>query len=255
MITREPFSLIRRTMDTSRFLLVIMTGTAVIAISYALDQIWAATMPVQTIYYLVRAPGVVLHECAHIIGCLLTGARIVNIVFFSKEGGSVTYTRPIVPYIGDVIISMAPLFAIPLMLFVLTGIFGSYLGCIFPVFPSTVNSPGSLLLVWESIATSFSANLVTRFNGWFLLYMYLTISLVLSVAPSKEDMKNAAVGFLLICLAGIMILWSGIAVAENLLAEMIHLLGIGFTLGLVYGCIALAISLPLIFWYAYTHRS
>jgi hypothetical protein len=37
--------------------------------------------------------------------------------------------------------------------------------------------------------------------------------------------------------------------------ELIYLLGYGFTLGLVYGLLAFAVSLPLLVWYAYTHRS
>jgi hypothetical protein len=242
-------------MDTSGFLLIIITGIAVIAISYVLDHVWAAAMPVRIFYYSIRAPGVILHECAHIIGCLVTGAHIRNVVFFSAEGGSVTYTRPFLPYIGDVVISTAPLFCLPCILSVCTWIFGTYLGCVFPVFPASLDSPVTLLVLGEGIAATFSGNLIDRFNGWFLMYLYLTISLVLSAAPSKQDMKNAAAGVILLALSGMIIIGSGIVGAENILFELMHLLGIGFTLGLVYGLIALAISLPLIFWYGYTHRS
>ena len=99
-------------------------------------------MPVRAIYLFIRLPGVVLHECSHIIGCLLTGAQIRNIVLFSKDGGSVTYSRPRLPYIGDVIISTAPLFLLPLALSFVTWIFGSYLGCVFPAFPAAARIPG-----------------------------------------------------------------------------------------------------------------
>ena len=194
----------REIMDISGFLLVFITGIIVIAISYALDHLWAAAMPVRAIYLFIRLPGVVLHECAHIIGCLLTGARIRNVVLFSKDGGSVTYTRPRLPYIGDVIISTAPLFLLPLALSFVTWIFGSYLGCVFPAFPATLESTGCPCWIsGQRIFSTFSDNLLTRFNGWFLLYLYLTISLVLSVAPSTQDMKNAAAGSILLVLAGI----------------------------------------------------
>lgn len=242
-------------METSGFLIVILIGVVVAAISYALDHIWAAVIPFRSIYYGIRAPGVVIHECAHIAGCLMTGARIRHIVFFSREGGSVTYTRPMLPYIGDVIISIAPLFALPLVLSFLTEIFGTYSGCIFPVFPSSVLSVGSLPVLAEGIISTFESNLVTQFNGWFLLYLYLTISLVLSMSPSAQDMKNAAIGIFLIALAGVMIIWSGIPFAVFLLGEFIHLLEIGFTLGLVYGLIALIISFPLILWYGIRQSS
>jgi hypothetical protein len=240
-------------MDTTCFLIVMMTGIIVIAISYLLDYVWASAMPLRGFYYFIRAPGVVIHECAHILGCFVTGAQIREVVFFSKGGGSVTHTRPLLPWIGDMIISTAPLFAIPLVLSVLTRIFSEYLGCTFPPFPPSIGSPDTLAILGEGIISTFRDNLVTQFNGWFLLFLYLTISLVLSAAPSTQDMKNAAIGFGLLVLAGIMIATSGIPLAENLLGGFMHLLGIGFSLGLVYGIIALAVSSPLIVLSAYRH--
>ena len=242
-------------MDISGFLFIFITGIIVITISYALDRIWAAAIPVRAMYLFIRFPGIILHECSHIIGCLVTGARIRNIVLFSDNGGSVTYSRPRLPYIGDVIISTAPLFLLPLALSLITWFFGSCLGCIFPAFPATIESTEAVAGLVNAVFGTFSDNLVTRFNGWFLLYLYLTISLVLSVAPSTQDMKNAAAGMILLVIAGIVIVWSGIPPAVYILTELVRLLGYGFTLGIVYGLVALLVSLPLLFWYAYKHRS
>jgi hypothetical protein len=242
-------------MDTSGFVLIPVTGTIVIALSYALDRIWAGATPVRFIYLFIRAPGVVLHECSHIIGCLLTGARIRTIVLFSKDGGSVTYSRPAIPYIGDVIISTAPLFLLPLALLFITGIFGTFLGCVFPVFPATLASPEVLLDLGKGIFSTFSDNLFIQFNGWFLLYLYLVLSIILSVSPSTRDMKNAMAGSLLLILAGILMVLSGIPWAVSVLTELVRLLGYGFALGLAYGLVALTASLPLLIWYVYRHRS
>jgi hypothetical protein len=239
-------------MDTSGFVIIIMTAIVVIAISFILDLVWAAAMPVRTLYYLLRLPGVVLHECAHSAGCLITGARIRNVVLFSREGGSVTYSRPALPYIGDVIISTAPLLVLPLVLSLITWGFAAYGGCIFPVFPDSFDSSQTFMLILEEIAGTFMANLVTRFNGWFLLYLYLTVSIVLSVAPSTQDIKNAAAGILLMALAALLIIWSGIPAAVSLLDALMRMLGYGFIFGLVYGLFALVVSLPLIVWYAYS---
>ena len=107
-------------MEIGAFLIVIATGIAVMILSLLLDHLWAQVLPVRFLYYILRCPGVVVHECSHILGCILTGASIKKVVFFSKEGGSVTYTKPKIPVIGDVIISTAPLFVIPLVLFALT---------------------------------------------------------------------------------------------------------------------------------------
>jgi hypothetical protein len=242
-------------MDTSIFFLSIVTGIGLMALSYALDHLWAAAMPVRIIYLFIRFPGVVLHECSHIIGCLVTGARIRKVVLFSKDGGFVTYSRPLLPYIGDMIISAAPLFLLPLALSFITGVFASRFGCVFPVFPASLESTEGLLDLITAIAGTFLDNLLIRFNGWFLLYLYLTISLVLSVAPSQQDMKNAASGVILLTLAGILVIWSGIPSAVNILFKLLHLLASGFTLGLVYGLVVLAASLPLLFLYIYQHHS
>lgn len=241
-------------MDTSGFFLILMSGTSVIALSYALDHLWAAMMPARAIYLFIRLPGVVLHECAHIIGCLLTGARIRKVVLFSKDGGSVTYSRPLLPFIGNVVISTAPLFLLPVAVSSLSWIFGTFFGCTFPAFPSTLDSPGGLIDLAHAILGTFSDNLLNRFNGWFVIFLYLTISIVLSVAPSPQDMKNAAAGMILMLLAGVLVVWSGIPWALSVLDELVRTLGYGFTLGLVYGLVALAASLPLLLWYAYRHR-
>jgi hypothetical protein len=241
--------------DTGGFFLIAITGLLVIVLSFALDRLWAAAMPVRTIYLVIRAPGVVLHECSHILACLLTGARIRNIVLFSKDGGSVTCARPALPLIGDIIISTAPLFLLPLALSFITWVFATYLGCIVPVFPVAPESPGAVIDLGISFIGTFPVNLLTRFNGWFLLFLYLTLSIVLSVAPSMQDMKNATAGFILLVLLGICIVWSGIPGAVSVLEALVRILGYGFTLGFVYGLVALAASLPLLAWYLYAHRS
>lgn len=242
-------------METSGGLFVIITGIAVIALSSVLDRIWIAAVPVRMVYLVIRLPGVVLHECAHITGCLMTGARIQKVVLFSPDGGSVTHSRPALPYIGDVIISTAPLFLLPLALSFISWTFMTCCGCVFPAFPAALESPYVLFDLMKAVVNTISDNLFLRFNGWFLLYLYLTVSIVLSVAPSPQDMKNAAAGMILMTLATVLAAMSGIPLALTVLAELISLIGYGFMLGLVYGLLALAITLPLVIWNVSVHRS
>jgi hypothetical protein len=238
---------------TEPFLLVVLLGTGVIAISFALDILWAQVMPLRSLYYAIRAPGVIVHECSHILGCIITGAKIKKIVFFSEEGGSVTYTSSKIPYVGDVVISTAPLVCIPIVLAGLTWVFSQYLGCVFPPMPIAVNSMDTLLGLVITITILFTQNLVVRFNPWFIVYLYLTVTLVLSLAPSAQDMKNAAIGMGIILIAGIMILLSSLPSLVSILESIIRLIGIGFTFGLMFEIIALVISSPLMIWYLYKH--
>lgn len=233
-------------MDTAGFLLVIATGIGVFLISIVLDHLWAQAIPVRFFYYLLRIPGVVVHECAHILGCLLTGAKIRNVVLFSKEGGSVTYTRPVIPVIGDVVISTAPLFCIPLVLTSCTWVFSRYLGCSFPTLPLTLSSADAIVLMGNGVLETFSRNLLVTFNAWFLVYLYLVLSLILSAAPSMQDLRNAAIGIGILGTAGILILWSQVPWAVSILTEITRIIGLGFALGLGFGLIALVISSPLL---------
>jgi hypothetical protein len=236
---------------TEPFLTVVLLGIGVIAISLALDILWAQVISLRSLYYVIRAPGVIVHECSHIIGCIITGAKIKKVVFFSERGGSVTYTSSKIPYIGDVVISTAPLVCIPIVLAGLTWVFSQYLGCVFPPMPVAVNSMDALYGLVITIAILFTQNLIVRFNPWFLIYLYLTVTLVLSLAPSAQDMKNAAIGIGIILIVCILILLSSLPSLVNILVSIIHLIGIGFTFGLMFEIIALVISSPLMIWYLY----
>lgn len=241
-------------MEALSFLIVIASGIVVMLISTMLDHLWAQVSPLRIFYYAIRAPGVIVHECSHILGCILTGAAITNVVFFSRDGGSVTYSKSKIPVLGDVIISSAPLFCIPLLLTGLMWCFSQFLGCTFPAFPVSIDSAGTLHDLAKSIIALFTLNLVDAFHPWFLLYLYFTLSLVLSVAPSAQDLRNAAIGIVLIAFTGLLIFVSGVPLAVNLLWEVTYTIGMGFALGLAFGMVALVISLPPLAWYIYTHR-
>ena len=240
-------------LNAAPFLTVICIGIVVILISRALDLLWAQVISLRMFYSMIRAPGVIVHECSHILGCLITGAKVKKVVFFSQEGGSVTHTPSKIPYLGEVVISTAPLFFIPLVLAGCTWVFSQYLGCVFPPLPPGVDSTDALFGLCTGIIGMFTMNLVVRFNPWFLLFLYLTLTLVLSLAPSTQDIKNAAIGIGIITLSGILILWSSLPLAVSLLEGITRLIGIGFTLGLLFGIIALVISSPLMVWYVHKH--
>lgn len=236
------------------FITVIFMGIIVILISRTLDVLWAQMIPMRFFYSLLRAPGVIIHELSHVLGCLISGAKVKKVIYFSNEGGSVTYSSPKIPYIGDLVINIAPLFCLPLILAGSTWIFSEYLGCIFPPIPFGVHSMDELFGIFTGVLGMFTSNLIIRFNPWFIVYLYLNLTLVLSVAPSYQDIKNAAVGIGIISLLGMVIIWSSNPVAGYLLDGFVSLLGIGFSLGLLFGIIALVISSPLVILYVHKKK-
>lgn len=241
-------------MDFFPFFFLIFIGIVIMAVSRALDLLWARTIPIRAFYYVIRFPGVVIHECSHILGCLLVGAKIKKVVLFSKGGGSVTYTPSQIPYLGDVIVCTAPFFIIPLTLAGITWIFGTYLGCTIPLEPFTLDPQGMITDLSSRIFSIFTENLYYQFNGWFLLYLYLTTSLVLSLAPSTQDLKNAAAGICILTGIGLIVIWTGVPELVTALNAFIRIAGTGLSLGLTFELIALLCSLPAVIWYGIGHR-
>jgi len=237
-------------MDIAGFSAFFLLGALVIAISFTLDWLYAKVLPIRSLYYAIRLPGIVLHELSHVAGCLLAGARIQNVVLFSKEGGSVTYTEPRIPVLGTVIINTAPIILLPLVLLLLTWAFSSFLGCNLVItLPLTVDAD-LLQTLGTDISAIFVSNLIIRFNGWFLLYLYLCITVVLSLAPSVQDLRNAATGLVLVAVICLLIIYSAYGPAVNLLKQALDLLAYPFMLGLIFEAVACVVSLPLVvvFW-------
>jgi len=234
-------------MDISGFFQAILLAVMVILISVGLDRLFIQVVPFRSLYYAIRLPGVVLHEISHMIGCLVTGAEIRKVVFFSKEGGSVTYSEPGIPILGTVIISTAPLFFLPLILAGLTWIFTTYFGCIVPpVVPLTGDLVAGSEDMIKNIIIIFSQNLIDHPNGWFFLYLFLCGSIVLSLAPSAQDFKNAAIGIgslLAICLLIVNYGFGpGIALISLIASPMIT----AFSTGLLFEMITVIVVLPFI---------
>ncbi|MFA5331960.1 MAG: hypothetical protein WC342_06240 [Methanoregula sp.] len=228
---------------------VILTAVLVMALSRLLDHIWARSLPGPALYFFISAPGVVIHECAHIIGCLVTGAPIKKVVLLSKDGGMVSYGRPKIPVLGNVIISTAPLFFLPLVLALLTWIFGTYLGCTFFQEIPALNSPGSIITLASAIGQTFSLNLISSFNAWFLLYLYLVTSLVLSFSPSTQDLNNALFGLVALIIAVFLIFIANIPYVTKFFVEIVGYFSMGLAIGFVFELVALPLSLPLLLFY------
>jgi hypothetical protein len=234
------------------FAVVFVTALVVMGLSRLLDHIWARVLRFRWLYVLVSAPGVVVHECAHIIGCLVTGAKIKKIVLVSKEGGMVSYTQPAIPVLGNVIISTAPLFFLPLVLALLTWLFGTYAGCWFLSTIPSLDSTASLYQLVLNTGMTLYWNLVVAFNGWFLLYLYLVMSLVLSFSPSTQDLKNAVVGILILIIAGFCLIATGISAITSAFFTVIGLFGTGLAIGFAFELVALLVSLPFLVFYRST---
>lgn len=206
------------------FLLALFIG-----ISYSASYLWRKSLSTSLYYFLVF-PGVVIHEISHIIACIFTGAKITKVKLFSKKGGYVKHKKPKIPLIGFPIISLFPLIG---------GIL--FLQLIFYFFNFQFTTFSFNIYFFESIKSSF----ITNWKSWsFWLVIYLSISTILNIVPSKKDFKNSFSSLLVIFFI------TSLLIYFNLFIEFLPkglrgikvLIESGITLGIISLFLAIIIS-------------
>jgi hypothetical protein len=147
-----------------------------------------ASVPGRTAFYLLVFPGVVLHEAAHYLACLLTGTKVSRFAPFSPRRsnggrlvlGYVRHERRALP-IGA-IIGLAPILLNPLGLLFVTAL-------LTPLTFEEVANP-SVRVMAEGILTS---GFLTRTPLLAAIWAYLSLSLALGSVPSREDLSSLPV--------------------------------------------------------------
>lgn len=222
---------------------------ALVAISYLLDRMWMYSLG-RIIYIIFAAPGIMTHELCHYLACKITKTRVTKLVLISKEGGSVTHGKPKGGIFGQAFVSMAPFLGIPLFLLFLGFIFDTFLGSSIIWNPSLSGNVGEVVFgTFEEAFRMIWNNIVERGAWWFILYLYLSASLVIALAPSKQDFKNSIWGLLL--LLGGLFLW--ILIMERAFPEwgfpvldfVFDMIAWIIVVGLVISVFGLILGLPL----------
>lgn len=140
------------------------------------------------VFYLLVFPGVVLHEGAHYLACLLTGTRVSRFAPFSpgrsNDGrlvlGYVRHERRAFP-IGA-IIGLAPILLNPLGLLVVTAL-------LTPLTFREVANPS----VRVTVETLLESGFLTDAPLLAAIWAYLSLSFALGSVPSREDLSSLPV--------------------------------------------------------------
>src|SRR5215212_11122795 len=136
-------------------------------------------------FYLLVFPGVVLHEGAHYLACLLTRTRVARFAPFSpgrsNDGrlvlGYVRHERR--PFPIGAIIGLAPIILNPLGLLLITALFT-------PLTFREVTNP-SIGVVLEGI---FASGFLAGTPLLAAIWTYLAVSFALGSVPSREDLSS-----------------------------------------------------------------
>jgi hypothetical protein len=168
-------------------------------------------------------PGVAVHELSHAAACLLTGARIVKIELWTGSGGSVRHTRPRWPVVTQPLISLAPVLGGVLVLWGLSRLLGVGPGW------SDSHEAGRLLPELGKLVTGLAS-----WRTW--LFLFALVAVTSTLAPSRQDLRVAATGLLVIFGAGVVLRLALPTVADVLVTPVVR----AMAPILVYGTIASA---------------
>ena len=136
-------------------------------------------------FYLLVFPGVVLHEGAHYLACLVTGTRVTRFAPFSPQRsadrrlmlGYVRHERRAFPV--GAIIGLAPILLNPLGLLLVTAL-------LTPLTFQEVAKPSVEVMVEGIFTSGFLAGTPLLAAIW----AYLALSFALGSVPSREDLSS-----------------------------------------------------------------
>ncbi|MCM2339308.1 MAG: hypothetical protein NDI62_02525 [Burkholderiales bacterium] len=204
-------------------------GTMIIAISilgYISNWINWRFLNYKINYFLFYF-GAFIHETSHAIFCILTGAKISEYKVFVRQP-RVVYSNPKIPIIGNLLISIAPMFGGLLFLFLVNKYF---LANHF-IMPDFTNWQ----LFFEDFIKLIKQIDVTKWQHLILIFLFLNIGA--TIGSSLQDLKNVWVLILIL----LFIPWA-LFTHLGLLALALILVNIIFQIILI-----IIISIVKLFW-------
>ncbi|HEX2728585.1 MAG TPA: hypothetical protein VHM16_02455 [Rubrobacteraceae bacterium] len=168
------------------------------------------------LFYLLIFPGVVLHESAHYLACLLTGTKVLRFAPFaprrSGDGrlmlGYVRHERRAFPIGG--IIGLAPILLNPLGILLVSAL-------LTPLTFQEAANPSFGIVREEISASGFLANNPLLAAVW----AYLSLSFALGSVPSREDLSSLPM-LLLVFGAGVFLIGLFNAGSGDVFSPAIH---------------------------------
>jgi hypothetical protein len=197
----------------------------------------------RAVFYLLVFPGVILHEGAHYLACLLTGTKVFRFAPFSPRRsadgrlvlGYVRHERRSVPI--QAIIGLAPILLNPLGLLLVTALFT-------PLAFAEVVNPRFGLVTEDILARGF----LTSDPLLATLWAYLSLSFAVGSVPSREDLASLPAVLLLLCTGVILIALSREGSESGILAAVYDLSALAAGLYALPATVAVVIALVIGLW-------
>jgi hypothetical protein len=197
----------------------------------------------RAVFYLLVFPGVILHEGAHYLACLLTGTKVLRFAPFSPRRsadgrlvlGYVRHERRSIPI--QAIIGLAPILLNPLGLLIVTAL-------LTPLTFAEVVNPRWKLVEEGILASDF----LTSDPLLATIWAYLSLSFAVGAVPSREDLASVPAVLLLLCAGIILIGLSGEDFQNGLLAAIHNLSALAAGLYALPATVAVVMALVIGLW-------
>jgi len=179
------------------YLMMLGWGLLLIGMSHLTKRMWSRMLG--RTYRVLALPGILVHEISHALGCLLTGARITGFGLFEPGEGYVEHEPPTLPILGAPLISLAPIAACGAALWCVARLFGITGFGSAPLPDSVSFSPAGLGAFAEGFfgTTWHHAQMLwntAALDIRLLVALYLGLALAVALGPSRQDLRNAALG-------------------------------------------------------------
>jgi hypothetical protein len=197
----------------------------------------------RAVFYLLVFPGVILHEGAHYLACLLTGTKVLRFAPFSPRRsadgrrvlGYVRHERRSVHI--QAIIGLAPILVNPLGLLLVTAL-------LTPLTLTEVVNPRFGFVEEDLLASGF----LTSDPLLATIWAYLSLSFAVGSVPSREELASVPAVLLLLC-AGVILISLSREGSENGLLTAVHdLVALAAGLYALPATVALVIALVIGLW-------
>src|ERR687894_1119725 len=197
----------------------------------------------RAVFYLLVLPGVILHEGAHYLACLLTGTKVFRFAPFSPQTsadgrlvlGYVRHERRSLPI--QAIIGIAPILLNPLGLLLASAL-------LTPLTFAEVVNPRFGLVEEDILASGFLTSDPLLAASW----AYLSLSFAVGSVPSREDLASVPIALLLLCAGGIFIALSRGGSENGLSAAVYDLSALAAGLYALPATVAVVIALVTSLW-------
>lgn len=173
------------------------------------------------LYLLVMWPGVIVHELSHLVGCWITGTKVIEVRLFSPREespgnmvlGYVAHAKPRNP-LATFIVSAAPFFGGAAALWGILAFIapkalkGLGMPLVFEQGKGMTLALGGALKSYAAFSAALASSLDWR--SWkAYVAAWALLAIAVHVAPSKHDMKYAVAGGAVLAVLVALLAWVG----------------------------------------------